>query len=422
MMRLAYLCCDFGIPIFGMKGAAVHVRQLVRAFMDLNCNVHVLAARLGGNPPEGWRLPVHQFHFDRWPAIIQDLLSQEAPTPGWERMVKDWRSLAYAQYLNQAARPLLRRLKPDVLYERYSLFAWAGRSLATDLGVPHIVEINSPLAIEQAQYRQLSLRVTAFRLEQKILAGADLVVAVSSAIQNYVLALGVPSDRVVVLPNGVDTHRFYPKREGKPVRRALGLEGQFVIGFAGSLKQWHGVGDLLAASACLPDSLPWKLLIVGDGPMRESLARQADLLGISNRVIFTGTVLYDQMPAYLAAMDVAVAPYPAIDQFYFSPLKLFEYMAMALPVIASNQGQIAELVAHQENGWLYPPGDIMALKDALIRLAADEDLRLRLGTSARAYVSAHHTWKRNGEKLLDRFRNLQREPISRLVPLDLQNV
>ena len=420
-MRLAYLCCDFGIPIFGVKGAAVHVRQLVQTFKDLNCNVHVLAARLGGKPPEGWRLPVHQFRFDRWPAIIQDLLSKEAPTPGWDRMVKDWRSLAYAQYLNQAARPLLRRLKPDVLYERYSLFAWAGRSLATDLGVPHIVEINSPLAIEQAQYRQLSLRVTAFRLEEKILAEADLVVAVSSAIQKYVLDLGVPPDRVVVLPNGVDTYRFCLKRDGKPVRHTLGLEESFVIGFAGSLKQWHGVDGLLVASACLPNSLPWKLLIVGDGPMRESLARQAASLGISDRVIFTGTVPYDQMPAYLAAMDVAVAPYPAIGHFYFSPLKLFEYMAMARPVIASTQGQIAELVTHQENGWLYPPGDIEALKDALIRLATDEDLRLRLGASARTYVATHHTWKRNGEKLLDRFRNLQREPASRLVHLDLQN-
>jgi glycosyltransferase involved in cell wall biosynthesis len=120
-------------------------------------------------------------------------------------------------------------------------------------------------------------------------------------------------------------------------------------------------------------------------------------------------------------MDVAVAPYPAIGHFYFSPLKLFEYMAMARPVIASTQGQIAELVTHQENGWLYPPGDIEALKDALIRLATDEDLRLRLGASARTYVATHHTWKRNGEKLLDRFRNLQREPASRLVHLDLQN-
>ncbi len=420
MMRLAYLCSDFGIPIFGTKGSAIHVRELARTFANLGCDVHILAARLGGDPPQGWRLPVHQFQLDGWPAIIQDLLSQEAPMPGWKRMVKDWRSLAYAQYLTQAAQPLLRRLQPDVLYERYSLFAWAGRSLAAELGVPHVVEINAPLSDEQAQYRQLSLSVTAYRLEAQILAEADLVVAVSSVVKDYVLGLGVPSNRVVVLPNGVDIHRFCPELDGKPVRHALGIDEAFVIGFAGSLKQWHGVDSLLAASACLPDSLSWKLLIVGDGPMRESLAGQAASLGISDRVIFTGPVPYDQMPAYLAAMDVAVAPYPALDNFYFSPLKLFEYMAMARPVITPALGQIAEVVVHQENGWLYPPGDIGALSDALIHLATDKDLRAQLGASARTYVAAHHTWRRNGERLLDRIRKLQREPGARLAPVDLR--
>ncbi len=154
--------------------------------------------------------------------------------------------------------------------------------------------------------------------------------------------------------------------------------------------------------------------------MRESLAGQAASLGISDRVIFTGPVPYDQMPATLAAMDVTVAPYPAFDHFYFSPLKLFEYMAMARPVIAPALGQIAEVVAHQENGWLYPPGDTSALSDALIALATDEALRARLGASARAHVIAHHTWRRNGEILLDRMRKLQREPGARPAQADLQ--
>jgi glycosyltransferase involved in cell wall biosynthesis len=204
---------------------------------------------------------------------------------------------------------------------------------------------------------------TASALERRILIGADLVVAVSREVRDFVLKLGVGSDRVKVLPNGVDIRRFNPQVDGGPIRRALGLEETFVIGFVGSLKAWHGVDGLLSACASLPISLPWQLLLVGDGPERDSLAHQAGALGVFDRVTFTGSVSYDQIPAFMAAMDVVVAPYPALDDFYFSPLKLFEYMSMARPVIAAALGQIAEVVVHRQNGWLYPPGDIGALRD-----------------------------------------------------------
>jgi glycosyltransferase involved in cell wall biosynthesis len=137
---------------------------------------------------------------------------------------------------------------------------------------------------------------------------------------------------------------------------------------------------------------------------------------LSNRVIFTGSVPHDQIPAYLAAIDVAVAPYPALEDYYYSPLKLFEYMAMRRPVVASAIGQIAEVVDHQQNGWLYPPGDIDALRDALMLLATDPDLRDNLGVRARADVVAQHTWAQNAERLLawigrfERKRNVRARP------------
>lgn len=399
-MRVAYLCCDFGIPIFGTKGASVHICELTQALANAGCDVHLLVARQGGNPTKDWSLPVHQFKLTGWPAIVQDLLTQEAHIPGWERRIKDWRALAYAQYLAQAAQPMLRRLMPDILYERYSLFSWAGQALANDLGIPHVVEINAPLVKEQARYRQLELNATAIGLERRILLGADLVVAVSRQLRDYVLGLGARAEDVIVLPNGVDIQRFSPQVDGDPVRRAFGLEDAFVIGFVGSLKPWHGVDGLLAACAGLPDALPWRLLLIGEGPEQASIAEQAARLGLSGRVIFTGSVPYDQVPVYLAAMDVAVAPYPALDDFYFSPLKLFEYMAMKRPVVAPAIGQISEVVVHQHNGWLYPTGDIGALRDALRLLATDIDLRDRLGARARAYVVAQHTWAQNAERLI----------------------
>jgi glycosyltransferase involved in cell wall biosynthesis len=174
---------------------------------------------------------------------------------------------------------------------------------------------------------------------------------------------------VRVLPNAVDTDLFRPDVDGAQVRRRCDLDGRFVVGFAGTFKAWHGVDILLAAFRDLRQTDPSiHLLLVGDGPLRPALEETVRTTGLEEAVTFAGRVAHDAMPAYLAAMDIAVAPYPALDEFYFSPLKIFEYMAAGRAVLASRVGQVVDLIVDGETGLLFDPGDDTGLVDRIQRL------------------------------------------------------
>lgn len=114
----------------------------------------------------------------------------------------------------------------------------------------------------------------------------------------------------------------------------------------------------------------------------------------------TGAVGPDAVPSLLLSMDAAVAPYPDLRPFYFSPLKLYEYMAAGLAVVASRVGQVAEVVEHGRTGFLVPPGDARALSGALTRLASDRSLARGLGRAARAQVLRSHTWDAVARRIL----------------------
>src|SRR5262249_52500974 len=159
--------------------------------------------------------------------------------------------------------------------------------------------------------------------------------------------------------------------------------GIFTVGFVGTLKAWHGLSILVNAFDALhKQHFATRLLIVGDGPEREKLASDLAQRGLVKAAEFTGAVAPGEIPGLLASMDVAFAPYPPLANFYFSPLKVYEYMAAGLPVVASRLGQLQSLIEPEVDGLLVPPGDSAALAAALERLLKDSALRARLGRSA----------------------------------------
>ena len=150
-----------------------------------------------------------------------------------------------------------------------------------------------------------------------------------------------------------------------------------------------------------------RLVIVGDGPLRAELQRSLSERGLAGSVVFTGAVAHEEIPALIRQFDVALAPYPALDHpFYFSPLKLFEYMACGVPVVAANCGQIAELIRDGETGLLHAPGDLNALVDACDALLRNPKKRLLLGQSAAEFVRANFTWDRNASRAVELARAL----------------
>lgn len=378
-MRTAYVSMDPGVPVFGSKGCSVHVMEVIRAMRRAGTEVRLFAARTGGNAPVDLSdVPLHPL-----PAAPPgDVATRERA----------------ALQANDVLRSELQAHAPfDCIYERHALFSFAAMEFAAAEGAAGILEVNAPLVEEQDRYRALADRAAAEAGERRSFIAASAVVAVSPQVADYVRSRGAPSHRVHVIPNGVDPARFHPD-----VAAAMPTDGGFTIGFAGSMKPWHGLDVLVDAFEVVHHSAPQaRLLLVGDGMERQRLADQIEARGLGSAVRMTGAVHPDEMPSMLASMNVAVAPYPADGGFYFSPLKVYEYMAAGLPIVASRIGSLGQLLVHERDALLCPPGDTTAFAASLLRLIRDPVLGRRLGAAARERAVRHHSWDAVVRRIFD---------------------
>ena len=381
-MRIAYVLADRGIPVFGEKGASIHVQEMMRAFTAIGHEVRAVAARRGD-------------------ANASDLFVEEVAqaAQGTDRLGKERAAIAQADAIEARLLTLHDEWSIDMIYERYSLWSAAGCRAARRLGVPVVTEVNAPLVEEQAAYRTLLLEPEARAIEAEVLAGSDALAAVSRQVGDYLLAQGADASRVHVVGNAVSTERFHPSVQ--PATLPGVPDDAFVVGFTGSLKMWHGVDRLLEAFRRLHARRPdTHLLICGDGPKRGWVEGFVAGAKLSGAVTLTGWIDHTSLPPLIARMDVATAPYPPSDAHYFSPLKLFEYLAVGRPVVASEIGQTAELLAGSDAAILLPPDDIDALVRALEALHADPDRRHRMALAA-AREGTRHDWTRNAARAVE---------------------
>jgi glycosyltransferase involved in cell wall biosynthesis len=133
--------------------------------------------------------------------------------------------------------------------------------------------------------------------------------------------------------------------------------------FTGTLRPLHGLEIAISALAHLADDV--HLVVAGDGYLKPELIRHAHQLAVAHRVHWLGTITHDRIPALLAAGDIALAPYPALIDFSYSPLKLYKYLRAGIPVIASDVGQVAHVLNHGRRGRLVTPGDPRALASSI---------------------------------------------------------
>lgn len=380
-MRLAYVCADGGVPVFGHKGCSVHVMEVVRAMIAEGYSVDLFATRFGGSPPADLRgIRTHR------------LSARRSGRPADRER--------YAIAANEPLLSQLRREGPfDLVYERYSLWSFAGMEFARWAGVPGIMEVNSPLVDEQARHRQLIDRPTALETTQRAFQAASLLIAVSDEVAEYARRQSTTNGRVRVVCNGVNPDSFpdgtRPTRSGGP--------DTFTVGFVGSLKPWHGLESLVEAFIELFEEDPtYRLLIVGDGPQRAGLEDGIRARGsqLAEAVHFSGAVAPEDVAGFVASMDVATAPYDSAHDFYFSPLKVYEYMAAGRAIVAGSVGQLESVLEDGVNGLLCAPGNVNALVSAIGRLRNDPQLCRNLGERARADALDKHTWRARVEKIL----------------------
>jgi glycosyltransferase involved in cell wall biosynthesis len=337
------------------------------------------------------------------------------PKPRW-LPVSEWQHLLFNRELLRAfeSAPTLRTANPAFIYQRHALHSYAGIMLARRYGVPLVLEYNgSETWVANNWGAPLAEPALAERIERAALTHADLIVIVSKVQEDEVRAHGVPAERILVNPNAVDLDAYRPDIAGAPVRQKLGLGEAVVIGFIGTFGPWHGVEVLVNAFSKLRQELGEaqprvKLLLIGDGTMMPQIRALVDAKGINDAVRFTGLVPQNQGPAHLAAADILVSPQLQNadgSEFFGSPTKLFEYMAMGRPVVASAVGQMRDVIDDDANGILVPANDANALANALARLVRDAGLRHRLGAAARLAAETHHS---HGKRLDDLMAALNR--------------
>jgi glycosyltransferase involved in cell wall biosynthesis len=297
----------------------------------------------------------------------------------------------------------------DFIYQRYSRFNWTGAALTMITGLPLMLEFNGSEVWASKNWDPVGQLELLKRFERLNLRAADLICVVSDVQRRELIEWGVEADRVIFNPNGVDTEQFHPDCGGDGVRRRLGITGKTTVGFVGTFGPWHGAPLLAKAALLVGERNLCHFLFIGDGDQRNATEQIIESSAGKVSATFTGRIRRERVAAYLDACDILVSPHaPATDgsEFFGSPTKLFEYMAMARPVIASQLGQIADVITNGENGLLVEPGNVAELAEAIARLAADEKLRARLGTAARQTVIDHYTWRHNAARVFSGFKRL----------------
>lgn len=393
-------------------GSLGHTAHVVHGLCQLGLRVHAAA---------GFYFPMVD------PALVA---TSVMPSPDPKTFSQDYE----LQYLeaNRSMLPgfmeLALRFKPDFIYERFVIGNCMPVRVAQRLGIPYVLEYNgSELWVRKNWGKQEPLRNESLMLdvEQRIMRAADVITVVSDPLRQELLERGIDDRRILVNPNAVDPHEFDRNRlsaDRQRLRATYGFQpNDIVLGFIGTFGAWHGVQVLADTMVDLMNLDPrMKMLLIGDGNLGDVVKKRIADTGLGGRVAVTGVVPQHMGPAYLSACDIYLSPHqvPPDDKrpFFGSPTKLFEYMAMQGPTIASDLGQIGEILCPSLRadqiasadantdalGVLVTPGDKNELVHAIAQIIQRPDIGDRMARNARERILQKHTWQQHIRRILDR--------------------
>jgi glycosyltransferase involved in cell wall biosynthesis len=387
-MRILYIASAVVAP--GSHGGATHVVEVAGELSKLGHEVHVFCARNHFRDKQRFSLPVeggkpiyfYRTVIPKWVAILA------LPLIFW----------------------LAHRIKPEIIMERYYNFAGAGLLYAKIRRLPAILEVN---ALMLDPLTSLKRKIDRFGLFNRLKWWAETQCRWAYRIVtplNTTVPASIPRAKIVELPWGANVAKFDRARvtaeEAEKLRKVIGLpEDARTAAFAGSFRHWHGVDALIeAAKLAIPQDDNLYFLLLGGGALYQQLKEEVQAAGLEKRIIMLGAITYDRMPVYLSLADCGVAPFDTSKHaplreagFYWSPLKIFEYMALELPTITANIKPLNEIIRPGCEGLLFPEGDVKELARTILALLAPTDeakaTREAMGQSARERVSALYSWQ-----------------------------
>ena len=292
---------------------------------------------------------------------------------------------------------------PDLIISRLDVCLFSGLLLAKMKRIPLLLEIDSPEVYEFSTFHG------EYITHQKLLKYVELLnikyanacFTVSNDLKHYFLQQGMPEEKIHVITNGADVTRFIPRINKQKVVGKYALQNKIVVGFVGSFHYWHGVENLISlieGTLALQPNICF--LLVGEGgPMKTKLEQFITKKGHRDRVILTGHIVHEEIPQYISTMDIVLAPYPKLDFFYYSPVKIYEYMACGKPVVTTRIGQIAEIIQDGKNGFLCRPDDVKQMQAKISELVTSPSLRALIGEAATQTMVEHHSWREKAEQL-----------------------
>lgn len=392
-MRILYVAS--GIPVPGSYGGSTHTLEVARGLRVRGHQVQVVAAHRAG-----WS------GVRAWFRVARDTV--EGLPLAYVDIPKGLSFLGLAHVGR-----VVREFRPDVLMERYYNLAGAGMYWAHRLDIPAVLEVNALIVDPPGQLKRrlddlLGGPLRRWAIQQCRWAGR-IVTPLHSTVPPE-----IPRQRIVEIPWGANTARFRPEvraeraAEISALRGRLGLPPQArVVVFLGSFRPWHGALEFVEAGVLLAARREEAhFLLVGEGPQRPAAEARCRGSGLGARFHFTGSVRYEDVPLYLALAEVGAAPFQTCHHaalraagFFWSPLKVFEYMAMGLPVVTTAIAPLDRIVRAGREGLLVAEGDVAGLATAMGALLEEPRRAQTMGRSARERVMAEYSWEKHCRRL-----------------------
>lgn len=392
--NIAYIRNEFWAKSNIAGGAVAHTKGIVEGFSKLGHNITVYSS--------------FPLDFIQGTSINQIVIPPSILSNGFSEL----QEMEFNRKFNKTLIKDFTEKKYSFIYQRYGLNNYSGAFLSTVYNLPLILEYNgSEPWIARNWKTPLKYEPIAENIEIANFQAASLIIANAQALKDDLVARQIDSNKIIVIPNGVDDKRFNPNINGINIRIKYNIpDNAILVGFIGTFGKWHGAEVLAQAIDKVIFNNPLLFFIfIGDGP-NLSLVKNILQKHISNKqIIFTGVIPQLETPTFIAACNILVSPQipnPDGTPFFGSPTKLFEYMAMGKSIIASNLDQIGQILENDITARLVKPGDIDALANEIIFLSKEPEIRYRLGQNAYQSVISKYTWEKHIYQIINKMKKL----------------